>query len=101
MALIIKTFDVGHVVFMPPIKNIIMKGTFCRMLYATHFFTTNGCYLDTMDVGGVEKDILAAYGSDKSPHYYFKNGRQCSVKISVVWESAVEYGLVYKIIHPF
>lgn len=101
--LILTTFDIGHVVFLPPIKNVIMKGTFSRVLYTTETFTTTGFYIRTMDIAAIERSMLTAYGSTKSQHLYFKHftPKPYLIKISGVWESSMEYGLVYKIIHLF
>jgi hypothetical protein len=103
MNLVLKEFDAGNVVFMTPIKNIIMKGTFCRLLYTTNIFTTNGFYIQNVDFAQIERDILTAYGCGKSHHLYFRHytPRSCLIKVSGVWESTLECGMVYKVIHQF
>jgi hypothetical protein len=100
--LVVDDFDVGHVVFLHPIKNIIMNGTFSRLLYATDLFTTNGLYVNhAHTIAEVEREILHAYGSPKAQHIYFKHcvPKRAILKISGIWESPTEYGIAYKIIN--
>jgi hypothetical protein len=100
--LVVDDFDMSHVVFMHPIKNIIMNGTFSRLLYTTDIFTTNGLFVNhTPNIADMERDILAAYGSSKTQHLYFKHctHKKSILKISGIWESPTEYGIAYKIIN--
>lgn len=100
--LVVDDFDISHVVFMHPIKNIIMNGTFSRLLYTTDTFTTNGFYVNhTPNISDIERDILTAYGSSKTRHIYFKHcvHKKSILKISGIWESPTEVGIAYKIIN--
>lgn len=95
------TIRADNMIFLTPVKNNIMNGTFSRLLYSTPNFTTNGlCVKSTSSE--IEALVLSGYHSKKQVHSYFSGTFKPSVlKISGVWETATEIGIAYKFIHSF
>jgi len=103
-------FQLDSICFLDPKLNLIMNGLFIKILYATPFYTLNSIYLtfpleDTfIELKQLELSILEKYKEvskktkkiHTSINYRFSNSKEYSLKISGIWESEHEIGLIYK-----
>ena len=97
------SYNKQFLIFHPPVKNIMMEhSSFIRIYYSTHNIIFNGLFLNhpsVDDVLHIEKDILHAYNSKKTPVYTIqKQYKHKHLKISGLWENETSFGIVFKFI---
>jgi hypothetical protein len=97
------SYNKQFLIFHSPVKNIMMEhSSFIRLYYSTHNIIFNGLFLhhpSLDEVLHIEKDILDAYRSKKTPVYTIqKQYKHKHLKISGLWENDTSYGIVFKFI---
>jgi len=102
----LSTYNKQFIVFLPAVKNnMIEKGLFIRILYSTSNVTFNGIFIKLKhehisNFGKIEKDVLNAYHTSKTPVYnvekHLYRNNKTILKISGIWENDTSYGLAYK-----
>jgi hypothetical protein len=97
------SYNKQFLIFHSPVKNIMMEhSSFIRLYYSTHNIIFNGLFLNHPsldDVLHIEKDILDAYRSKKTPVYTIqKQYKHKHLKISGLWENDTSFGIVFKFI---
>ena len=111
-------FKLEDIRFLDPKLNLVMTGLFIKIMYTTSFYTLNSIYF-TFQGGNrenllllkkIELSILEKYLEQskkmKTIHLSvvsysfqrFSNIKDCSLKISGIWESEREIGLIYKLL---
>lgn len=106
-------FDIDFVYFLDPKANLIMSGYFIKIMYTSPYFTLNSTYLsiprvDVEWIKNMECSILEKYLSctkkSKTCSFTLKGKKchtNCILKISGIWESESEVGLIYKWIDSY
>ena len=102
----LSAYNKHYIIFLPAVKNnMIEKGLFVRILYSTANVTFNGIFIKLKNegipnFGKVEKDVLHAYHTSKTPVYniekHLYRNTKTILKISGIWENETSYGLAYK-----
>lgn len=119
MNLIIKSdeYSINNVYFGSSVKNTVIEdGEFIRIFYSTSYMTLNVLYIlfddkTNINVNLIEENILKKFDvTGKTPKYKFEEYKKYSfgfnkinflLKISGVWETKTEYGLIFKFITYF
>ena len=98
-------FNGSNLFFSPAIKNNVISGLFIRLIYSTHYFSTNGVNVrdfNRVHLKQIERDILTHYQTDKTKCYALARvPLTCAGKIlsiSGIWETETSVGLAFKFI---
>jgi len=102
-------YNKNHIYFLEPKPNLLIQGTFTKMIYTGEDFTINGIYLyNTLNenlLETFETEVLDHYAKHTntskeptkhvltSPH---KRSSSQILKLSGVWENETNYGLTCK-----
>lgn len=113
-ALQLESYNPNQFFFLEPKPNIIIDGTFTKIIYTSEDFTLNGIYIFipqdnklTDTIRRLETNILSQYASHSNTQkeYFiglFKKQRvpeytiKTVLNISGVWENESHFGITYK-----
>jgi hypothetical protein len=100
-------YNAAHLFFAPTVKNTILeKGLFTRILYSSHYFTTNGVYLKDFTrqtLKQLETDVLTAFRTPKTKCITLSVLPQScwagkTLAVSGIWETETSVGLAFKFV---
>ena len=119
----INDFNIENVYFFNPIKNtMLINSNYIKIIYSTLDVVLNSIHIvipcDTNNnilnsykdkIISIEKQLLDKYSNKKQCNNILNNIKNnnchkkysnCILKISGIWESKLECGLIYKYVYP-